>query len=141
MTETRSKRHLLNTDWTEFIHICRRQGSSLLLAAVMESLTMTTKVYGVFTAKRKLWKDVFQISSLLFRASQCPPRLFIVDKIPYLVKITHLCYLKTYLRMNLNFTQLVLSCWYSTPVKYGVLEERSFKALRAKWCFLVLLFQ
>jgi hypothetical protein len=37
--------------------------------------------------------------------------------------------------MILNFTQLVLSCWYSTPVKDGVLEERSFKSFVCKMVF------
>jgi hypothetical protein len=40
--------------------------------------------------------------------------------------------------MVLNFALLGWSCWYSTPVKDGVLRERGFQALCAKvffWCF------
>jgi hypothetical protein len=42
-------------------------------------------------------------------------------------------------RMIFNFAPLGLSCWYSTPVKDGVLRKRGFQAFCAKVCFLVFL--
>lgn len=39
--------------------------------------------------------------------------------------------------MILNFAPLGWSCWYSTPMKDGVLKEEVFQAFRARVCLLV----
>jgi hypothetical protein len=41
--------------------------------------------------------------------------------------------------MILNFAPLGWSCWYSIPVKDGVLRERGFQDLYAKVCFVTFL--
>jgi hypothetical protein len=50
----------------------------------------------------------------------------------------HTCVIdKCTTRMFVSFAPLVSSCWYSTPVKDGVLFLRGIQTLCAKVCFLV----